>query len=789
MRRAVVIAACALAAPGIAALALRDGPRPRDRHRIELDVETHGRGAARSVGSVELDLDAAVAARGGSGAADPDTIEVVALDGDGNPRAFDVTLPAEERALLPWRVERHYAKSRVTLRFAVPDGRSRRYVVSFDATGGGRESVPRYPGLVGDGDLFRLERGRREIAASANDTFADIDGDGDLDLLQGGVEPFVRVYENAGGGRFEPRGRLTSDGQPLVFHRDEGNRSWLSVEAADWDGDGDQDLFVFYLSGPFINRVVPYEDVSAPGGAPSFRERPPLATTGGAALAGRVAFTDWDGDGRLDVMCSTVDGLVAFHRNVGESREVARIAIADGLPLRANGVELLLDGPRPDFADLDADGDLDVFVGTEDGPVYFFENLGTRAAPALGLGRVLAWHGYMDAKTGVKVADFDGDGLLDVAVGRFWQRTTHGDRPIVHGRLLRNVGTARAPRFESRDAAGGAPFTEAFHPLDAVRQNSVLAADWDGDGHLDLLAGDTDGYVWLFRNLGRARSAPLFAAGVRLQAAGGPVRVLGEEREARAAGYARPDVADWNGDGRLDLLVADGRGWLTWFPGTGAAGAPALGPGRRLSATGRPIDGTARGSVRVVDFDADGRLDVLFAMVGEGPSRHYDWPALANADRSRDRGVLFYRNVGTGREPLLAAPRWVRLGAEGAEADILRPNLGDFVDWDGDGARDLIVCEFENACRVFRNTTGGGPGRRPLFADPAATVTVLAPWTAQMISGARAVDWDGDGALDLITGQGHGGSGLRFYARGFVDDVVNGTLPRVTVVPGDGGAR
>ena len=159
-----------------------------------------------------------------------------------------------------------------------------------------------------------------------------------------------------------------------------------------------------------------------------------------------------------------------------------------------------------------------------------------------------------------------------------------------------------------------------------------------------------------------------------------------------------------------------------------------------------------------------------------------------NRDRTRDRGILYYPNVGTDAAPVLGAPRWVKIGREEAPADLLRPNLGDFVDWDGDGARDLIVCEFENFCQMFRNTTGGGPGRKPLFAG-AAGVTVLASPTAQYISGADALDWNGDRDLDLLTGQGHGGSGLRFFERDYVDDLVNGTFPIVTIMRDEAGAR
>ena len=765
-------------------LAVQAAPAPAlpwaspNRHRVLLRVDPRRPRRSSSVASVELDFAAELAARGAAGTFDPDTIEVVAYDSAGRPRVRDAARTGDERHLLPWRVDRAYPTSRLTLHFVVPDSAATRYAVYFDTRESGRGRADRYPGLVGDGDLLRLQRGRREIAASAHDDFADIDGDGDLDLLKGGVGSRVGVFENAGGGRFADRGALTSAGKVLDFPRDGGNRSWMSVEAVDWDGDRDQDLFVLFFSGPFQNQVLRYENVTARGGALTFESRGPLLTKAGRAINGRVAFVDWDGDGRLDVMSSAPEGLILFHRNEAAVRSVAAVEIAEGVPLRANGVLLQVDQPRPDFADIDGDGDLDVFAGTEDGPVFFFENAGSAREPALAAGRILAYHGFMDSKTGVKVADFDGDGLLDLVIGRFWERVSYDPQPLVHGRLLKNVGTATAPRFEARDATNGAPFTEDFQPADAIRQNSVRAVDWDNDGGSDLIAGDTDGYVWLFRNLARGH-ASLFAAGERLQAGGAAIKVLGEEPEMRVAGYARPDVADWNADRRKDLLVADGRGWLHLFLNQGTDAAPVLGKGRRVSANGKPIDGTSRASVHVTDFNHDGRKDVLFAMVGEGPSKTYDWPPL-NPDRRRDRGVLYYQNTGTDAAPVLGVPRWVKLGPVEEPADLLRPNLGDFVDWDGDGARDLIVCEFENFCQLFRNTTGGAPGRKPLFAG-APGVTILGSATAQMISGADAVDWNGDGDVDLLTGQGHGGSGLRFYERDYLDDVLKRTLPRVTV--------
>ena len=236
----------------------------KSRYRLLLDVDPRGVRRSHSVAAVDVDFAAELAARGASGEMDESTIDVVAYDAAGRPRPYDPSRAPDERVLIPWRLDRTYPGERVTLRFVVPDERATRFAVYFDTAE--RARPPRYPGLVGDGDLFTVGWGRREIAANASDTFVDLDRDGDLDLVKGGTEPFLYVYENRGQGRFVDRGRLTSAGEVLTFPRDDANRSWVSVEFADWDGDGDPDLFASFRAGPYENRVVRYENVTAKDG-------------------------------------------------------------------------------------------------------------------------------------------------------------------------------------------------------------------------------------------------------------------------------------------------------------------------------------------------------------------------------------------------------------------------------------------------------------------------------------------------------------------------------------------
>jgi hypothetical protein len=163
-------------------------------------------------------------------------------------------------------------------------------------------------------------------------------------------------------------------------------------------------------------------------------------------------------------------------------------------------------------ADWDGDGDLDLLVGDIAGSVYLVPNEGTPKAYAFGAHQQL----YVGARP-----VFDVTGFLQKVTGT--QRA--------------NESSGQTIRANHGDAG---PF----------------AADWDGDGDLDLLLGAGDGSVSLFRNVGNPKAPHLTAAEV-LVPPGKVVYGADAPKEPCRGVRAKVCAADWNGDGRLDLLVGD----------------------------------------------------------------------------------------------------------------------------------------------------------------------------------------------------------------------------------------
>ena len=138
-------------------------------------------------------------------------------------------------------------------------------------------------------------------------------------------------------------------------------------------------------------------------------------------------------------------------------------------------------------------------------------------------------------------ADWDGDGDYDLIIGTI--------RGTVF--LIPNEGTPESYAFgkEEQLKAGG-------KSINVKRSAGPFTADWDGDGDLDLLVGADDGSVSLFGNTGSAKS-PQLASAVQLVPPVERIEYNNPPKDVRRGMRSKICVADWNGDGLLDLLVGD----------------------------------------------------------------------------------------------------------------------------------------------------------------------------------------------------------------------------------------
>jgi hypothetical protein len=416
---------------------------------------------------------------------------------------------------------------------------------------GNPSKIAWYENVNGDGSAWTT----RTITTAATRAYsvwpADIDGDGDLDVLGGANQ--VQWYRNetihatacfatpppistaASGAIGAVALDLDRDGDAdvasaalagnrVLWHDNAagngstwitspvatGTVSVMSVAGADLDGDGDPDL----LSASAGSSLIAWHDNTAGNGS-AWTTR--TITTAALGATGIFA-ADVDGDGDQDALTSSNnDDKVAWYENTA----------GNGSAWVTHTITILANGPHAVFAaDVDGDGDQDALTSSRwDNAVLWYEN-------TAGNGSAWVTHTIASAALGtvaVFATDLDRDGDVDV---------------------LATSGDADTVAWYENTAGNGSVWTTHVVTTTADGAESVSAADVDGDGDVDVLSASSydDKVAWYENTTGNGATWVTHTLSTTSHGAG---EVL---------------AADLDGDGDADVVAASwGDNTVAWF--------------------------------------------------------------------------------------------------------------------------------------------------------------------------------------------------------------------------------
>ncbi|HPS74406.1 MAG TPA: T9SS type A sorting domain-containing protein [Bacteroidales bacterium] len=374
---------------------------------------------------------------------------------------------------------------------------------------------------------------------------ADIDGDGDLDLLTFfGLGSYIEYHKNLS---IEKYGICDSLDFRLADH------CWGNFK----ESEGSNRIS--------LGIVCPYKysgEFSCAGTAPD----DPPKHTGSTILA-----TDLNGDGVKDLLLGDVDFPALISLINGGTLDSANMISMDTLYPSHNVPVNLFSFPAASMADMDRDGITDLLVSPFDPnltisenrkSIWYYKNYGTNGHPDFRfVTNELFQQDMLDfgSASYPVLFDLDGDGQVDLLTGSYgaWDSSWY-DQGILHSTYTGTVtwfrNTGNSFDFVTADLGSIASLS--------LRGVYPAFGDITGDGYPDMVLGNSDGTLLFFANSGVSHDTPAFLPPV--------FKYMGID----AGDYSAPQLFDLDNDGLTDLIIGERSGNLNFYRNTGTLTNP-----------------------------------------------------------------------------------------------------------------------------------------------------------------------------------------------------------------------
>jgi large repetitive protein len=447
--------------------------------------------------------------------------------------------------------------------------------------------------------------------------FADFDNDNELELITQSTQNslLLSYYENNDGILENLTTAIISENGIMVM-----SESVVTPTFADIDADGDLDFF----TGSVMGTVSYFENIGLNNNIPYFEFQTndwhDILIIGQSQMNNRhgantINFIDLDGDMDLDLTWGdSYNQSLYVIWNIGTSEIpiMDNINITNQFPPQPYSIETSGQN-MASFADIDTDGDMDLFISVLGGNFgiqnnnnfYHFENVGNNNNPLF----VEMEKNYLNMldfedKTSPEFVDLDGDGDDDLIIGNSFETTSFPWNARL--KYLENIGSQESPEYEIIDNAflgsligkdltptfididddgdldffsgetyGGILFSEnsgnqfsfefsnivAFEEID-VGYNSVPEfVDIDNDNDFDLIIGNSNGNLFFYENIGNSLNYDF-------------ILISENYLDINIQSYSAPDFFDIDNDSDFDLIIGSGDSGLHFFENSGSINAP-----------------------------------------------------------------------------------------------------------------------------------------------------------------------------------------------------------------------